>query len=87
MDNKINSWGRSWKKQFSLTFKKDENLMEEFLNEKVDPTSYIKELILKDMKLLKTEINTNSNSNGNNSEDVYNINEKSKEKLNKMFQL
>lgn len=48
-----NSWGRAWKKVFSLTFKKDEFLMEEFLNEKVDPMSYVKELLLKDMYLIK----------------------------------
>ncbi len=50
---KTNSWGRAWKKHFSLTFKRDEFLMEGFLNEKVDPISYIKELILKDMNLIK----------------------------------
>lgn len=50
---KVNSWGRAWKKHFSLTFKKDEYLMENFLNEKVDPISYIKELLLKDMNLIK----------------------------------
>ena len=50
---KTNSWGRLWKKHFSLTFKKDEFLMENFLNEKVDPVSYLKELLLKDMNLIR----------------------------------
>lgn len=87
---KVNSWGRAWKKQISLTFKKDEQIMEDFINEKVDPTSYIKELILKDMKLIKDNnantINYNK-SNKNDDNRGNGIDSATVEKLNKMFEL
>ena len=86
---KVNSWGRHWKKQISVTFKKDEQIIENFINEKVDPTSYIKELILKDMKLINEDNvniqNTTKYTEKNNNDRF--LDAKSAEKLEKMFEL
>lgn len=46
----INSFGRKIKDCFSVTFKKDEDLIKLWLNEQVSPVSYIKQLILNDMQ-------------------------------------
>ncbi len=86
---KVNSWGRNWKKQISVTFKKDEQIIENFINEKVDPTSYIKELILKDMKLINennVNIQNTTKYTEKNKNDRF-LDVKSAEKLEKMFEL
>lgn len=46
----MNSFGRKIKDCFSVTFKKDEDLIKLWLNEQVSPVSYIKQLILNDMQ-------------------------------------
>lgn len=51
----INSFGRKIKDCFSVTFKKDEDMIKLWLNEQVSPVSYIKQLILNDMKQKEQE--------------------------------
>lgn len=66
----INSFGRKIKDCFSVTFKKDEDMIKIWLNEQVSPVSYIKQLILNDMKS-KEENCANVNTNTYNSTNHY----------------
>lgn len=52
-EERINSWGRLFKRHFSITFKTDEEFLVEFLNEDIDPVNLIKRLIYNEYKRSK----------------------------------
>ena len=88
----VNSWGRKLKNQISVTFKSDEEMIKKYINEKLDPSAYIKELLLKDMQILKdnkiilNEYEHNDNNNDDNDNESK-IDDKAAQALNKMFNL
>lgn len=69
-----NSFGRKIKDSFSVTFKKDEDIIKNWLNEQISPTSYIKQLILDDIKRKENNINDTTAINNNEEVDYFNFN-------------